>query len=91
MTMKKNDLIRRLYRDIALAWGHNETNPNLVDMGNGLYNRICLGDSYEHNAKDWLLMKKLCLELDEVLSQFLNKDLPLSSLTSRKWINKFFT
>ncbi len=58
---------KEYYKQIALAYGHKEkdgNNEQLIMLGEGLYNRISLGDtSFKANADDWNKMKILSNEL----------------------------
>lgn len=51
---------------IASAWGHKGSIDHLARMGEGLYNRYCLGDDYSETAKDYDLMVTLCEQLKTV-------------------------
>lgn len=52
---------------IATAWGHKGSLEHLSNMGEGLYNRYCLGDDYSKSAQDFKEMSELCEQLKDGL------------------------
>lgn len=48
-----------MYIRIAKQFGHVE-NSNTKDLGQGLFNRYCLGDDYSQKAKEFNLFKNSC-------------------------------
>jgi len=53
------------YKVIGKSYGHQE-DSSLKNLGNGLYNRYCLGDDYSQSAKDFDSFKFACETLKSI-------------------------